>query len=207
MSEEATMRGDAGLIYVSSNGDRWFLVETSDRGKLVRHEPNQSSGGAVSERTIDMFLASGRGPEQAALQEILATGAGGTHPKMESVLSAAQMRAGRGLLGWTTERLALEASLPEGEIAACEGSGEHPPGRFETLARIAQTLERFGIVFIGEGEVSSGGPGVRMGALGTSTGYPVESKDPDSNDNEQQNEAESTAAGGSASANLLPYRA
>jgi hypothetical protein len=195
------MSSDARLIYVSSNSDRWFLVETSDRGTLVRHEPNQSSGGAVSERTIDMFLASGHGPEHAALHELLAAEAGGARPKLLSMLSPAQMRAGRGLLGWTTERLALEANLSEDVIAACETPRDLAPGSFETLSRIAQTLERFGVVMIGEGEVSAGGPGVRMGALGTSTGYPVESKEADSNDNVQQGEAESSAAGGSASAN------
>jgi hypothetical protein len=60
-------------IYRSSNGDRWMLMRHGDSSRLfVRHEPNPSSGGRMSDTDADEFLSvAGSGPEYAALRTIL----------------------------------------------------------------------------------------------------------------------------------------
>jgi len=65
--------GEVDHIYRSSNGDLWQLVrEASSRGQLVRHTSNLSSGGAVSETSVEEFLAiNGSGPEHEALRLLL----------------------------------------------------------------------------------------------------------------------------------------
>jgi hypothetical protein len=61
------------VFYSSSNGDRWQLVHNGETGRYtVRHEPNLSSGGQVSEVSIPEFLSrSGRSPQAEALQKVL----------------------------------------------------------------------------------------------------------------------------------------
>ena len=61
------------IFYSSSNGDRWQLVHDDETGRyVVRHEPNLSSGGAVSEVAVPEFLArSGTSPQAMALRELL----------------------------------------------------------------------------------------------------------------------------------------
>jgi hypothetical protein len=60
-------------IYRSSNGDRWRLISDPVSGRrVVRHEPNPASGGLVTERPVEDFLAvNGPGPEFEALRRIL----------------------------------------------------------------------------------------------------------------------------------------
>ena len=59
-------------IYRSSNGDRWTLMRHGNSGRLfVRHVPNPSSGGRMSETDVDEFLSvAGSGPEYAALRTL-----------------------------------------------------------------------------------------------------------------------------------------
>jgi hypothetical protein len=66
----------AGLIaeiYRSSNGDRWELLRFADpTSMMVRHIPNPSSGGQVTDSTVADFLSvGGPGPEYAALRRLL----------------------------------------------------------------------------------------------------------------------------------------
>jgi hypothetical protein len=60
-------------IYRSSNGDRWRLIRDTGSGcQFVRHEPNSSSGGRVTDTDVDDFLSvDGTGPEFAALRRLL----------------------------------------------------------------------------------------------------------------------------------------
>lgn len=60
-------------VYRSSNGDVWQLVrEALPHQCLVRHTSNASSGGAVSEMSVEAFLAiNGSGPEHGALRLLL----------------------------------------------------------------------------------------------------------------------------------------
>ena len=44
-------------FYRSSNGDRWQLVRDTASGKcFVRHEPNLSSGGRITDTEVNEFL-------------------------------------------------------------------------------------------------------------------------------------------------------
>ncbi len=61
-------------FYSSSNGDRWQLLQDDESGLMqVRHEPNLSSGGQVTEVSAAEFLSrSGSSPQAVALQELFA---------------------------------------------------------------------------------------------------------------------------------------
>jgi hypothetical protein len=61
-------------FYRSSNGDRWRLVRDTETGRrTVRHEPNLSSGGRVTETPAEEWLdRTGTSPENAALRALLA---------------------------------------------------------------------------------------------------------------------------------------
>ena len=60
-------------LYASPNGDRWYLARNGDGELVVRHQPNRTSGGAVSEIAVDVFLShASQGPEYQALSAALA---------------------------------------------------------------------------------------------------------------------------------------
>jgi hypothetical protein len=62
-------------IYVSANGDRWWLVRDERATLCVRHEANAASGGHVSTVDVATFLASGGlGPEKQALMRLIGEG-------------------------------------------------------------------------------------------------------------------------------------
>ena len=60
-------------FYRSSNGDRWQLIrDTASRRSFVRHEPNLSSGGRVTDTDVEEFLnRTGSSPENLALRALL----------------------------------------------------------------------------------------------------------------------------------------
>jgi hypothetical protein len=60
-------------IYRSSNGDNWQLIRQGGSGvALVRHTANRSSGGTVTELTVEQFLAfNAHGPEHDALRVLM----------------------------------------------------------------------------------------------------------------------------------------
>ena len=60
-------------FYRSSNGDRWQLLRDTASGReVVRHEPNLSSGGKVTEHGVQEFLdRTGSSPENLALRALL----------------------------------------------------------------------------------------------------------------------------------------
>ena len=64
-------------IYRSApNGDRWLLVhDTETKRVLVRHEPNQSSGGEASDSEVAAFLLGGApdAPERRELLRLIST--------------------------------------------------------------------------------------------------------------------------------------
>ncbi len=61
------------LLYASENGDRWSLARDSDTSQVfVRHRPNLSSGGQVSDLELSEFLArGGSGPEKQELLRLI----------------------------------------------------------------------------------------------------------------------------------------
>jgi hypothetical protein len=70
------MRKQAGReLYVSPNGDRWFLARDAvDGHAFIVHEPNLSSGGRRSQIELGTFLKDGaHGPEHHALLQLVGT--------------------------------------------------------------------------------------------------------------------------------------
>jgi hypothetical protein len=58
-------------LYISSNGDKWFLCRERSGGVVVSHEPSPESGGAASQVDVAEFLAKDhQGPEHQALRQI-----------------------------------------------------------------------------------------------------------------------------------------
>jgi hypothetical protein len=59
-------------FYRSSNGDRWQLIRDTASGRsFVRHEPNLSSGGRVTDTDVEEFLnRTGSSPENLALRAL-----------------------------------------------------------------------------------------------------------------------------------------
>jgi transcriptional regulator with XRE-family HTH domain len=74
------------------------------------------------------------------------------------VMTIEQMRAARGLLGWSQSKLAKQAGLSLPTVKRVE-SGMGPRVSDEARARIQQALEAGGVQFISE---NGGGPGVRL---------------------------------------------
>jgi hypothetical protein len=60
-------------LYVSENGDRWFLVR-GPQGVFVRHAANAASGGDTTDIGLGEFLsADAREPEHQALRNLIGT--------------------------------------------------------------------------------------------------------------------------------------
>jgi hypothetical protein len=73
ISEDRRMPVATTTFYSSSNGDRWLLSHDDETGSyLVRHEPNLSSGGQVTDVPVPTFLAgNGTSPQAEALRTLL----------------------------------------------------------------------------------------------------------------------------------------
>jgi transcriptional regulator with XRE-family HTH domain len=81
------------------------------------------------------------------------------------MITAAQLRAARALLGLDQRRLAQAAGLSLPTIQRMEGSEGQVRGNVDSLMKLVEALERAGIELIGEGTVSlAGGRGVRLRA-------------------------------------------
>jgi predicted transcriptional regulator len=81
------------------------------------------------------------------------------------LITAAQIRAARALLGLDQRRLAEAAGLSLPTIQRMEGSAGQVRGNVESLVRVVEALEKAGIELIGEGSSSTGGGrGVRLKA-------------------------------------------
>ncbi len=79
------------------------------------------------------------------------------------MITAAQMKAARALLGWDQARLAREAGLSLPTIQRMEASEGNVRGNVDSLVKVVDTLERAGIELIAEGAASTGGGrGVRL---------------------------------------------
>ena len=79
------------------------------------------------------------------------------------MLTAAQLRAARALLGLDQRRLAEAAGLSLPTIQRMEASGGNVRGNVDSLVKLVEALERAGVEFIAEGSASGGGGrGVRL---------------------------------------------
>lgn len=79
------------------------------------------------------------------------------------MMTAAQMRAARAMLGIDQRQLAEMAGISLPTIQRMERSAGTVRGMIESLTRVVEALDRAGIVLIGENATSSGGGrGIRV---------------------------------------------
>lgn len=79
------------------------------------------------------------------------------------MITAAQMRAARALAGIDQKTLAERAGLSVPTIQRMEASDGVVRGVVDTLTRVIEALDTFGVELIGEGQPSAGtGRGVRL---------------------------------------------
>ncbi|MGB7934484.1 MAG: helix-turn-helix transcriptional regulator [Gammaproteobacteria bacterium] len=79
------------------------------------------------------------------------------------MITAAQIKAARALLGLDQRRLAEAAGLSLPTIQRMEGSAGQVRGNVESLVRVVEALEKAGVELINEGASSAGGGrGVRL---------------------------------------------
>jgi len=75
------------------------------------------------------------------------------------MITVAQLRAARGLLGWTQGVLASQTGCGVATIQRMEAREGYVQGHSETVRKVQTALEAAGVVFI---ESNGGGPGVRL---------------------------------------------
>jgi transcriptional regulator with XRE-family HTH domain len=93
------------------------------------------------------------------------------------MLTAAQLRAARALLGIDQRQLAALAGLSAPTIQRMEASDGVIRGNVDSLMKVIAALDAAGIELIGEGALSQdGGRGVRLKARATD---PMPDRDPD----------------------------
>ncbi|MCU0937473.1 MAG: helix-turn-helix transcriptional regulator [Gammaproteobacteria bacterium] len=79
------------------------------------------------------------------------------------MITPAQLRAARALLGWDQRQLAEAAGLSLPTIQRMEGSDGTVRGQVDSLVKVVESLERAGVVLLAEGAPSpNGGRGVRL---------------------------------------------
>lgn len=79
------------------------------------------------------------------------------------MITSAQMRAARALIGIDQKTLAEMAGLSVPTIQRMESSTGNVRGVVDSLMKVVEALDRAGVELIGEGTVSSaGGRGVRL---------------------------------------------
>ena len=76
---------------------------------------------------------------------------------IEIAISPPQVRAARGLLGWSQDQLVEKSGVPKRTIARFELEESAPQKR--TLIAIRNALETAGVIFVDE---NGEGPGVRL---------------------------------------------
>lgn len=92
------------------------------------------------------------------------------------MITSAQMRAARALLGIDQRQLAEAAGLSVPTIQRMEAGGDaQVRGNVESLVRVVEALEKAGLELIAEGAVSSdGGRGVRLRSRASDSPDPAE---------------------------------
>lgn len=78
------------------------------------------------------------------------------------MLTGRQIRAGRALLGWTTQQLSERCGVHYATLSKAEQIDGVPNVRATTLAAVQIALEQGGILFMDGPYSGDGGPGVRV---------------------------------------------
>ena len=78
------------------------------------------------------------------------------------MITGAQIRAARGLLGWSAADLAQRARLSYATVQRAETAEGVPTTQAQNLFAIQQALEAGGVIFLDPGENRDGGSGVRL---------------------------------------------
>jgi transcriptional regulator with XRE-family HTH domain len=78
------------------------------------------------------------------------------------VITRAQIRAARALIGWTQIDLAQASGISQVAIKNLERGATDP--RASTLAGIQHALDQAGVIFLEPGDTRDGGIGVRLKA-------------------------------------------
>ncbi len=87
------------------------------------------------------------------------------------MITAAQMRAARALLGMDQQTLANAAGVSLPTIQRMEGSEGNVRGVVDTLTKVVEAFDRAGVELIGENSPSQGsGRGVRFKAVASAKG-------------------------------------
>jgi transcriptional regulator with XRE-family HTH domain len=87
------------------------------------------------------------------------------------MMTAAQLRAARGLLGIDQNELAELSGIPLPTIQRMETSDGNMRGAVDTLMKVVEALQRAGVELISEHARSeAGGAGVRLRQPGTPSG-------------------------------------
>ena len=78
----------------------------------------------------------------------------------DGVITPAQIRAARALLGWKQTDLATASGVSAIAIKNIERGATDP--RMSTVNSIQQAFDRAGVVFLDTGDIRDGGPGLRL---------------------------------------------
>lgn len=82
------------------------------------------------------------------------------------MITAAQLRAARALLGLDQRELAERSGLSLPTIQRMEASDGTVRGNVDSLVKLIDALERAGVILLGEGQPSTeGGRGVRLKSM------------------------------------------
>lgn len=76
------------------------------------------------------------------------------------MITPAQIRAARSLIGWTQAQLAERSGVSEVSIKNIERGATDP--RAATLAKMQTAFKEAGVVFLDDGDMRPGGKGVRL---------------------------------------------
>jgi ribosome-binding protein aMBF1 (putative translation factor) len=78
------------------------------------------------------------------------------------MITGAQVRAARALIGWSATTLSEHCGVSYPTIQRAESVDGIPRLQASNLAAIQRTLEAAGVVFLDDRELRDGGPGVRL---------------------------------------------
>jgi|HubBroStandDraft_4_1064222.scaffolds.fasta_scaffold30039_1 predicted transcriptional regulator len=89
----------------------------------------------------------------------------GTDSYPKKMITRAQIRAARALIGWTQADLAQASGVSEVAIKNLERGVTDP--RVSTISNIRAAFDEAGVIFLDAGDIRNGGVGVRYKERGT----------------------------------------